>query len=87
MNLMFSNAFKSDEFNLLLCNFALLLLSQISSYSLLFVFAIIRNLIKILSQIIRKNIISSTIFLPTIFLSSSYHLRTTVVPSSNIIRN
>lgn len=34
MNLMFSNAFKSDEFNLLLCNFALLLLLQISSYSL-----------------------------------------------------
>ena len=33
MNLMFSNAFKSDEFNLLLCNFALLLLLQISSYS------------------------------------------------------
>ena len=43
MNLIFSNAFKIDEFNLLLCNFALLLLSQISSYSLLFVVAIIRK--------------------------------------------
>lgn len=43
MNLIFSNAFKSDEFNLLLYNFTLLLLSQISSYSLLSVSAIIRK--------------------------------------------
>ena len=34
------------------------------------------NLIKILSQIIRKNIISLMIFLPIKFVPSSYHSRT-----------
>ena len=77
MNLMFSNAFKSDEFNLLLCNFALLLLSQISSYSLLFVFAIIRKFNKKIAKMFGNDMIfcERLQVLVRSFLATSFELR------------